>query len=164
MLVEVLKKLRRWKTLHKLNAMSALFPNIMTANIHTHTLSFEIICLVEIEKVEVFLADNGSTLRLTADATVEIDYSDEKLWELADKICESVEYFLQDEMRLFGPASAIFPLRVAYKVLSKDFEGNQDRIRRCQGLIGRVRERGISAIPHFPAGFLGKRSSETFPE
>lgn len=150
-LLEVHKRLYKWKTLHKMDATCPWFPNITAANVHTHALTFEIMCLTEIEKVETFLADHGSTLRSAASHVQETDHSDRKACELADKICQSVEYFLQEEMRLFGPASAVFPLRIAYGVLSRDSQGNHGNLRRCQELIGRIRQTGISAIPHFPA-------------
>lgn len=150
-LLEVHKSLCKWKSLYEIDATCPCFPNIMTANVHTHAISFEIICLTEIEKVDLFLADHGSTSRSAAGQTLEINYSDRKAWELADKVCQSVEYFLQEEMRLFGPASAVFPLRIAYDVLSRDSQRNREGIKRCQGLIDRIRQTGISAIPHFPA-------------
>lgn len=149
--LEVRKSLCKWKSLYEMDVTCPWFPNIMTANVHTHTLSFEIICLTEIEKIDLFLADHGSTFGLASGQTLEVKYSDRKAWELADKVCQSVEYYLQEEMRLFGPASAVFPLRIAYDVLSRDSQGNREGLRRCQGLIDRIRQTGISAIPHFPA-------------
>lgn len=150
-LFEVHKSLCKWRSLHEMDSTCPWFANIMTANVHLHSLSFEIICLEEMEKVDLFLDDHGSPFRSAAGQTPGIGYSDRKAWELADKICQSVEYFLQEEMRLFGPASAVFPLRIAYDVLSRDSQGNQEDIRRCQVLIDRIRQTGISAIPHFPA-------------
>lgn len=150
-LLEVHKSICKWKSLYEMNATCPWFPNIMAANIHTHTLSFEIICLTEMEKVDLFLADHGSTFTRVGGQILEIKYTDKAVWELAGKICQGVEYFLQEEMKLFGPASAVFPLRIAHDVLSRDCHGNQGDIRRCQGLIDRIRQRGISAIPYFPA-------------
>lgn len=150
-LLEVLESLCKWRSLHDINTKPPWFPNIMKANVHIHTLSFEIICLLEIEKVDVFLGGQGSNLTSAAGQTLENDYSDRKAWELAEKICQSAEYFLQEDMRLFGPASAIFPLRIAYDVLSRDSQGKQEHsIRRCQVLFGRIRQTGISSIPNFP--------------
>lgn len=150
-LLEMLKILCKWRSLHDINTKPPWFSNIMRANIHIHTLSFEIICLLEIEKVDVFLGGQGSTLTSAIGQALENDYSGRKTWELAEKICQSVEYFLQEDMKLFGPASAIFPLRIAYDVLSRDTQGKQEhRIRRCQVLFGRIRQTGISSIPSFP--------------
>lgn len=132
----------------------------MAANINTHALSFKLICLTEMRKVEVFLAGHGSTWRWTAAQTVDIDYSDGQLCEIAHKICQNVEYFLQDGMKLVGPASAVFPLRSACSVFSRDHERNREAIKRCQALIGLIRERGISAVPYFPAGFVEKISCD----
>lgn len=161
-LLEIQQCLHEWESLHQMDPTYPLFSSLMAANVHTHALSFETICLTEIEKVEMLLADYGRTVRLAADETLEIDCSDrnarpqggihaDRVHLCACDIVRGVEHFLQDEMRLFGPASAVFPLRVAYEVLSKDYEGNRDNIKRCQRLISRIRERGISAIPHFSA-------------
>lgn len=150
-LLEVHQSLCKWKYLYEKDTTCPWFPNIMAANVHTHTLSFEIICVTEIEKVDLFLADHRGTSKSAAGQTLEIDCPERQAWRLADKICQSVEYFLQEDMRLFGPASAIFPLRIAYDVLSRDIQRNQENIRRCQGLIGRIGQTGISTIPHFRA-------------
>lgn len=135
---------------HTANAESCLyFPNILTGNLHTHTWVLEIIYLTEMEKVDLFLADRGCT---EAGQALEENYYTQAC-ELANNICHSAEYFLQEGMRLFGPASAIFPLRIAYNVLSRDCQGNQENIKWCQGLIVRIRQKGFSTIPHFPAEF-----------
>lgn len=154
------KKLCEWENLNEVDTISLLFPSIMAANINTHALSFEIFCLTEMKKVEVFLAGHGSTWRSTAAQAVNIDYSGEKLCVIAHKICQNVEYFLQDEMKLFGPASAVFPLQSAYGVFSRDRERNREGIKRCQALIGLIREKGISAVPSFPTRVGEKNGSE----
>ena len=51
-LLEVHKSICKWKSLYEMDATCPWFPNIMTANPHTHTLSFEIICLTEMEKID----------------------------------------------------------------------------------------------------------------
>lgn len=150
-LLEVRQSLCKWKCVYEMDTACPWFPNITTANVHTHSLSFEIICLIEVEKVDLFLSDHGRIFELAAGQTSGIDCSERHAWRLADKICQSVEYFLQEDMRLFGPASAIFPLRIAYDVLSGDIQRNQDNIGRCQELISRIGQTGISTIPHFPA-------------
>lgn len=119
----------------------------MAANVHIHALSFEIVCLTEVEKVDSFLANHGSTFRSAGGQTQEVNYSDRKAWELADKVCQSIEYFLQEGMRLFGPASAVFPLRIAYDVLSRDSQGHQEGIRRCQDSLHEFVKR-VSQLSH----------------
>lgn len=56
---------------------------------------------------------------------------------------------LQDEMLLYGPAAAMWPLATAYSVLTQDLEvdGNGDQIVRCRYLLGRIRERGFLSAP-----------------
>lgn len=153
-LLEIHASLCKWKSLYRVEASCPWFPDIMSANIHIHTWAFEIICLTELEKANFFLAEHERTFESVpaVGQTLEKNsYSHKQVLELACKICQSVDYLIQEEMRLFGPASAVVPLRIAYTVLSRDCERNQENIKRCQEQIGRIRSRGISAVPHFTA-------------
>ena len=62
---------------------------------------------------------------------------------LATKICQSMEFMLQDEMLLYGPAAAMWPLATAYTVLIQDVDGNKEEIERYWGFMRRIRERGF---------------------
>lgn len=54
-----------------------------------------------------------------------------------------MEYLLQDEMLLFGPAAAIFPITTAYDVLIGDMGGNGEQIKHYRKFFERIRERGF---------------------
>ena len=54
---------------------------------------------------------------------------------------------LQDEMLLYGPAAAMWPLATAYSVLTQDVDGNREQLARCRYLLGRIRERGFLSAP-----------------
>lgn len=117
------------------------FPNLLAANVHTHMWAFQIICLTELEKLTSFLRDcNGSR---TFEAVGSEQGSIIRATAFATKICQCMEYLLQDEMKLYGPASAIFPLKTAYNVLVGDKQGNKDQIDRCRKYRDRIRERGF---------------------
>lgn len=119
------------------------FPDSMTGNMHAHAWAFEIICLTEIEKIDMLLPDEGCTNNLR-------NFRD-RIFRLAARICQSIRYFLRDEMKLFGPATAIFPLKIAYDALSVDPHRNHEHLTRCRQLIVCIHRKGLAVVPHFPA-------------
>lgn len=125
---------------------SRWFTSLLTANLHTYLWTFRIICLTEMEKISSFLSGYGCC-----------NDSDEGRWKegvraevskLAVHVCYSVEYLLQDRMKLYGPASALFPLQTAFEVLSKDWTVDRERITHCQKLFERIDSKGISIRPY----------------
>ncbi|KAH7014067.1 hypothetical protein B0J12DRAFT_611347 [Macrophomina phaseolina] len=127
-----------------------LFPNLMIGNMHTHAWAFEIICLTEIEKIDMLLPDYGCTNELKTWPGRSENLRD-RVFGLAARIYQSIRYFLQDEMKLFGPATAIFPLKTAYDALSVDPHRNHEHITRCRQLIACIHRKGLAIVPHFPA-------------
>lgn len=120
------------------------FPNLLAANINVHVWAFELICLSEMEKLDSFLREHGCCTELEDDTFGERDIRTRTV-ELAAKICRSIEYLIQDEMRLHGPASAIFPLQIAFETLSKNQRANAACIQRCSEFFKRIRHRGYQA-------------------
>ena len=123
------------------------FSNVLAANVYTHMWAFQIICLTELAKASLFLPnDHGSSIS----GVGEMDIKHKKrISALATKICQCMEYLLQDEMRLYGPAAALFTLKTAYGVLIGDMEGNKEQIKRCWMFFDRIRDRGyLSATVH----------------
>ncbi|KAH7345807.1 hypothetical protein BKA66DRAFT_434053 [Pyrenochaeta sp. MPI-SDFR-AT-0127] len=114
------------------------FPSLLAANVHTHMWAFEIICLTEMEKLRPYLSDRDYACK----AGDTHKRNDANLYMLAARICQCIKYLLQDEMKLFGPASALFPLKIAHDVLDRDKEGNREQIERCWRFFEQIRDRG----------------------
>ena len=107
--------------------------------------AFQIICHTELAKLSLFLRESdGYSISGVGEAQEECNA---RLSALATKICQCMEYFLQDEMMLFGPAAAMFPLTTAYNVLTGNAEGNKEQIRRCWKFFDRIRDRGFLSAP-----------------
>ncbi|KAF2263324.1 hypothetical protein CC78DRAFT_617760 [Lojkania enalia] len=126
------------------------FPNLLTANVHTHIWAVRIVCLMELEALDVYLFNkmNGSGLKDNNALNKEVLGG----WiiQLATKICQSISYMLQDQMKLYGPLSAVFPLNIAYNALRKYSMPDAEEVKLCKGLINDIIRKGISIGMHFP--------------
>ncbi|KAF2846697.1 hypothetical protein T440DRAFT_501575, partial [Plenodomus tracheiphilus IPT5] len=127
------------------------FPSLVAANVHTHMWAFQIICLLERGKLVPYLPDG--------DAGRDESRIFDNLSSFASNICQCMEYLLQDDLQLFGPASAVFPLNIAYEVLNKDKELHKQQIERCCVVFDQIRGRGISSKALFPAAYRETRFS-----
>ncbi|CBY02475.1 predicted protein [Plenodomus lingam JN3] len=131
-------------------ARSFWFPSLVAANVHTHMWAFEIVSLVELDKLTPYLPGEKDVVS-TPDQDEEPPFA--RITTLASKICQCMEYLLQEDLKLFGPAAALFPLNIAYEVLSKDEEGNKQLIARCWQYFDLIRHRGISSKAIFPPSY-----------
>jgi hypothetical protein len=127
--------------------ISLWFLDIPVANAFTHFWTFQIICLVHIAKLESQFSDWASFGALTIDESLPRSiYEAEYISELSTKICQSMEYQLQDEMRLYGPASVLFPLRTAREIFDVDMHRNHQQIGWCQRIEDQLRIKGIDIL------------------
>jgi hypothetical protein len=131
---------------HQMISSTISFPSLLAANIHTHLWAFRILCLVELQKLDMYKSETqeGTLVGLGSCG----DYPT-RISSLSTLICHSIEYLLQDQMSLHGPASAIFPLRVAYNALRKDPEVNEQKTEAYRQLFNRVYLKGSWAMPFF---------------
>lgn len=124
------------------------YPNITTANVYTHLWAFQITCRCEVEKLVAFLSHGELPQRAFLDVLGELPFiadNREQIALLARKICQSMDYLLQDEMGLFGPASTFFSLRMAYEGLNMTGSG-QSQILDCIGeVVNRLSAKGLLA-------------------
>ncbi|KAK4211067.1 P-loop containing nucleoside triphosphate hydrolase protein [Rhypophila decipiens] len=127
-LFDLLDRLNSWKASYPLISSSTSywfkpaalgsrpsiwFDNIMIANALHHLWAFKAICLGNIERLRLTYPMLMLTDNIFAGY---IEHRDvfEEVRSLSTMICQSIEYLMQDEMKLFGPTSAILPLRVAF--------------------------------------------------
>ncbi|PSN68580.1 hypothetical protein BS50DRAFT_663178 [Corynespora cassiicola Philippines] len=121
------------------------FPNLMVANIYTHTWALQILCLAEMERLDAFFSGHDMENRVLDGEPHEKNMLTKR--KLAIKISQSMEYLLQDTMNLHGAAAALFPLEIAYNVLITDWASNNKHIVRCEGFFDRIRRKGLSGRP-----------------
>ncbi|KAG4443492.1 hypothetical protein IFR05_001062 [Cadophora sp. M221] len=117
------------------------FSSLLAANVYTYMWAFKIICYTELAKLNLLLP-NCDDQSISRAGEVYEEHS-ARLSALATKICQSMEYLLQDKMLLYGPAAAMWPLGIAYDVLVGDIEGNKEQIKRYLEFVGRIRDRGF---------------------
>jgi hypothetical protein len=122
------------------------FPNILFANAFTHLWTFQIICLTELGKLRARRSDACGLLSRESSLSSGI-MNEDYIFELSTKICQSMEYQLQDEMKLYGPASIIFPLRIARATFDSDLAHHQEEIAWCDGFVNQLRNKGIHLTP-----------------
>lgn len=122
------------------------YPNITMANVYTHLWAFRIICLSEISKL-IYLPSfiHGNQL-----SSWQFDFNNiqEYMIALSKQICMSMEYLIQDGMRLFGPASTFFPLQTAYRAFQMDEPRQWENIARIEGIVDRLIKKGLQSAPH----------------
>ncbi|GKZ26046.1 hypothetical protein AbraIFM66951_005084 [Aspergillus brasiliensis] len=122
------------------------FPSITMANAITHIWTFRIICIYEMERLASSLPQpNFDYLRILKEYHVEnVQESSEGLMR---RICESMEYLLQEEMKLFGPASTILPLQVAYAVVTVNGNQQNAELAVLKKIVDRLVSKGLQSFP-----------------
>ncbi|RKK76051.1 hypothetical protein BFJ71_g17013 [Fusarium oxysporum] len=114
--------------------VSLWFPDITVANYQTHYWAFWIICVTHIRQLrEDYPVLKEREVLVDGQAPESQDIS-EKLMALSTRIFQSIEFLIQDEMKLFGVASAALPFQTAYWLLKKN-NGSEDV---CSGIYKQV--------------------------
>ncbi len=112
-----------WKTslsytLSQLKLQLAIsFPDITVANCLTHFWALWLLCITSIRQLRaqhLNLIDKRLFINHVAPESNEID---ELIVCYVSRILQSVDYFLQDEVKLYGVASMSIPLHTAYNVV-----------------------------------------------
>ncbi|KAE8399024.1 hypothetical protein BDV37DRAFT_15060 [Aspergillus pseudonomiae] len=107
--------------------------------------AYGIECLTGIERL-------GSTidgvLRTSVMSEMQSAWNRETVLGLSRKIYQSLWYFLQDDLRLYGPVSTVFPLNIAYEaLLSHCPEASDDDIKGCEHAISLLSQKGFALHP-----------------
>lgn len=132
-------------TLHTHDA-ALWFPNVTMANVFTHIWAFRITCMTELEKLALLfpwliLGEMSLTTQR------HLHHIQNHTLALSNQICSSMEYLMQDEMKLFGPASTFFPLKTVYHKFKADGSQQTNIIARCQDIVNRLVDKGLQAAP-----------------
>lgn len=129
-----------WWPVSKPDGQTCLwFSNITMANCVIHFWAFSIICTTLVRELR---ADFPSLMKyeITLDGQVpESAHVSRKIMAESVQILQSVEYLMQDEMKLFGIASASMPFQTAWKALeTKAIGGTVIQARDYDDAIGSV--------------------------
>ena len=111
------------------------FPNIMTANSLTHCWAFMIVARSHLSMLNGTVSavkGNGQRafLRGRSDSA-----SEEPVAALAEKICDSMAYIMQPDMRLYGPGSAFFTFPTAVHVFRSEPDRYRLQLLRCEQIL-----------------------------
>ncbi|KAH7119193.1 N-terminal fungal transcription regulatory domain-containing protein [Dactylonectria macrodidyma] len=159
--VEILDRLSRWYRSTQLSSRGPLwwpvsrtggqthlwFSSITVANCLTHLWAFWIICATQIRQLRAEfpgLMEQG----IEVDGQVpESAHVSQKIIQESVRILQSVEFLTQDEMKLYGIASAALPLHTAWKVLDTiNNSGTDTCSSSCQKVIERIISKGFGDV------------------
>ncbi|KAJ6114600.1 hypothetical protein N7486_000378 [Penicillium sp. IBT 16267x] len=126
------------------------YPNITMANAFTHLWALQIVCMTEMKRLSTHLPRNSPRESLSpARLYLNLDENDFLMISLARQIYLSMDYLLQDEMELFGPASTFFPLKVAYQTFQEEGVGHKVDIAYIEGIVDRLDQKGLLSARSF---------------
>ncbi|OQE20896.1 hypothetical protein PENFLA_c015G00287 [Penicillium flavigenum] len=116
------------------------------ANAFTHLWAFRILCLHELKRFITHLSGHEQEQPIwTGQLRMNYDDIRVQIIAFAKNISLSMVYLLQEEMRLFGPASTIFPLHVAYKGYKSLGSGQQADIAYIEGIVDELHQKGLKS-------------------
>ncbi|CAG8306723.1 unnamed protein product [Penicillium nalgiovense] len=121
------------------------YPNITMANSFTHLWAFRIICLSELRRYIAHFPGRDQQPISTGHPFMNYDNIQAQMITFAKSISLSMVYLLQEEMRLFGPASTIFPLQMAYKIYKSHGSGQQAEIAYLEGIVDELHQKGLKS-------------------
>ena len=125
---------------------STWFSTISEANGMTHCWSARVICLLEIDKLLQRLPKH-TIIRKELPLDIPADGN-----RLVSLICASMEYLLQDEMKLFGPASAIFPAQIAHAWFKRHRARDKGGLDLLRAIVIRLVHKGLLSAPRLILG------------
>lgn len=130
------------------NRPSIWFKNIMIANALHHFWAFKVICLSNIERLRLaypglILSHDALTTYMKASSIFD------EIMSLSTTICQAIEYLMQDEMKLFGPTSAVLPLRVAFDTFRAGGERSNGELEWCESIFEYIMGKGYHFVTMF---------------
>jgi hypothetical protein len=118
------------------------FLDVSHANSLTHCWAFRIVCLLQLCKLgcqehEGAISDEKQDIEEGRKADILI---------LCTQICQGLPYLLQNDMSLYGPLSAAFPLRMVLESLNTLQLTESDHAGWCKAIKMQLLSKGISSI------------------
>lgn len=120
------------------------FPNMTIASSLTHCWAFKSIAKMHIEELDAILVSTKTLDRQGQQRLLpSLNTNKESVLALAQRICDSMPYFLQPEMKLYGPASTFFTFRTAIQVFQSERYHCEAGLAQCQKMIARMASMGV---------------------
>lgn len=118
------------------------FRDITAASALTHFWAFKVICLRNIDRLKAACPHSGSSHAHETEGF-------EETVQLSVMICQSIEYLMQDRMKLFGPTSVTLPLRTAYETFEVGGHQTEEELKWCRSILGNIRSRSYGFMFFF---------------
>ncbi|KAJ5917781.1 hypothetical protein N7454_010156 [Penicillium verhagenii] len=115
------------------------------ANVFTNLWALQIVCMLEMKRF-------ANRIPQISESDLGLGEIDILVFALARQIYSSMDYLLQDEMELFGPASTFFPLRVAFQTFNVDQFGYKEDIACIETIVKRLHRKGLLSARAFVFG------------
>jgi hypothetical protein len=125
------------------------FPDITTANAMTHYWTFWIMCVIYIRKLRKNHPELLDEDLLINGEGPESPLITEMAIQMSTWVFQSIEYLMQDEMRLFGAISTMLPTRIAYQFLRCNHFYDRELLSWCERVIDGIRDRGYDYIAQY---------------
>jgi hypothetical protein len=125
------------------------FPHITAANAMTHYWAFWIMCVVYIRRLRKDYPELRDDDFLINGEIPESPIITEVAIQMSTWIFQSIEYLVQEEMKLFGAISATLPTRIAYQFLRYNHFYDYKLISWCERVIDGIRDRGYDYIAQY---------------
>lgn len=128
--------------------MPLWYPSVTPANVYTNLWAFRIICLSQLQRLASrFYSITFEEIPLPNPLT--LDHIQSYKVTLARQISLSMECLLGDDLKLFGPASALFPLKAAYETYLEDEFMWKKEITYVEDVVNQMVRKGLRSASMF---------------
>ncbi|KAK4170500.1 hypothetical protein QBC43DRAFT_6855 [Cladorrhinum sp. PSN259] len=105
------------------------FKDLTAANGFTHFWAFKVICLINIERLLASYPEFTANVRLPEPCVFD------ETKKLSIMMCQSIEYLMQGDMKLFGPTSVVLPLQTAYETFRAGGDQTKSELDWCREIL-----------------------------
>lgn len=137
-------KLSWWYVARARNDSCIWFADITMANYLTHSWAFWIICTTTIRQLRAdYPCLKGKQIHLNGHKP-ESEPITQQLIEISIRILQSMDFLMQDDMKLYGVASATLPFQAAYDFLEMIDKGPCARV--CKQALYKITQKGYRGL------------------
>jgi hypothetical protein len=125
------------------------FANVLVASSLTHCWAFEIVARTHLDDVDEAIAriDGCKRKAIPRRSGSANGVGEDPISILAERTCDSMSYFLQPKLKIYGPASTFFTFLTAMNVFKSKKTYCASRLSRCHETLGRLANIGIHLPP-----------------